>query len=100
MRTLNDSRNARLLTLASICFAILIASIASLLASGSAHTEMNREENKVLVGAAAFGDWHNDAPGVRRLITAQDLPGITKDGPDYAEIVPRPSGALPRVPEG
>ena len=90
----------RLLTLASICFAILIAGIASLLASGSAHTEMNREENKVLVGAAAFGDWHNDAPGVRRLITAKDLPGITKDGPDYAEIVPRPSGTMPRVPEG
>jgi glucose/arabinose dehydrogenase len=89
-----------LLTLASVCSAILLAGIASFFASGSARTEMNREDNKVLVGAAAFGDWHNDAPGIRRLITAQGLPEIGKDGPDYAEIVPRPAGAMPRVPDG
>jgi len=89
-----------LLTLASVCSAILLVGVASFFASGNARTEMNYEDNKVLVGAAAFGDWHNDAPGIRRLITARDLPEIGKDGPDYAEIVPRPAGAMPRVPDG
>ena len=28
----------------------------------------------VLEGAAAFGDWHGDHPGVRRIIRPQDLP--------------------------
>ena len=61
---------------------------------------MGQEANKVLVGAAAFGDWHNDAPGVRRLITAQNLPEIGKEEPSFAEVVPMPVGARPRVPEG
>src|SRR5215469_9576358 len=39
-------------------------------------------------------------PGIRRLITVRDLPEIGKDGPDYAEIVPRPAGAMPQVPDG
>lgn len=89
-----------LLTLASACSAILLVGVASFFASGIVRTEMNYEDNQVLVGDAAFGDWHNDAPGIRRLITAQDLPDIGKDAPDYAEIVPRPLGAMPRVPDG
>lgn len=28
----------------------------------------------VRVGSAAYGDWHTDAPGVMRKITAADLP--------------------------
>ena len=48
---------------------------------------MAQEANKVLVGAAAFGDWHNDAPGVRRLIAAQDLPEIGKKELSFAEVV-------------
>jgi len=32
------------------------------------------EEPRVLTGAAAFGDWRTDAPGVRRKITEADLP--------------------------
>jgi hypothetical protein len=89
-----------LLTPGSVLSALLIGGIVVLLAGQSAYTQVGQETNKVLVGAAAFGDWHNDAPGVRRLITAQDLPGITKDGPDFAEILPRPPEAMPRVPEG
>jgi len=37
--------------------------------------------------------------GVRRLITAQDLPEIGKEEPSFAEVVPMPVGARPRVPE-
>jgi glucose/arabinose dehydrogenase len=89
-----------LLTPGSVLSAILIGGIVVLLAGQSAYTQVGQEANKVLVGAAAFGDWHNDAPGVRRLITAQDLPEIGKEEPSFAEVVPMPVGARPRVPEG
>ncbi len=50
---------------------------------------------QVLTGAAAYGDWHADAPGVRRKITAADLPppyatGSVREG---AHIVEQPAGA-------
>ena len=89
-----------LLTPGSVLSAILIGGIVVLLAGQSAYTQVGQEANKVLVGATAFGDWHNDAPGVRRLITAQDLPEIGKEEPSFAEVVPMPVGARPRVPEG
>ena len=34
----------------------------------------------LLEGTAAFGDWHTDRPGTRRLIRPQDLPA-----PDMAQ---------------
>lgn len=85
-----------LLTSESVLLAILIGGIVV----QSAYTQVGQEANKVLVGAAAFGDWHNDAPGVRRRITAQDLPEIGQGEPSIAEVVPMPVGARPRVPEG
>jgi len=36
----------------------------------------------LLEGTAAFGDWHVDRPGTRRLIKPQDLPA-----PDLAKSV-------------
>jgi hypothetical protein len=75
-----------LLTPGSVLSAILIGGIVVLLAGHSAYTQVGQEANKVLVGAAAFGDWHNDAPGVRRLITAQDLPEIGKEEPSFASL--------------
>lgn len=61
----------------------------------------------VRTGAAAFGDWQSDAPGVRRLIRAADMPppekGTDKETPNVQNrprVVPPPSGAMPKVPEG
>jgi glucose/arabinose dehydrogenase len=53
-------------------------------------------------GAAAFGDWHDDAPGVVRHITPDALPepyasGSASQGPS---VIARPAGALPHVPPG
>jgi redox-sensitive bicupin YhaK (pirin superfamily) len=31
---------------------------------------------QVLIGEAAIGSWHDDKPGVRRLLTPQDLPAV------------------------
>jgi glucose/arabinose dehydrogenase len=57
---------------------------------------------QTLTGAAAYGDWRADAPGVRRKITAADLPppfatGSVREG---ARIVAQPGGAQLSVPPG
>jgi glucose/arabinose dehydrogenase/cytochrome c2 len=56
----------------------------------------------VLTGAAAFGDWRSDAPGVRRLIRVEDLPQpfATGSANNSPRVVPRPSDVRPRAPEG
>ncbi len=53
-------------------------------------------------GAAAYGDWHGDAPGVVRHITPADLPApsATASASRGPRTVPRPSGAMPTVPAG
>jgi glucose/arabinose dehydrogenase/cytochrome c2 len=53
-------------------------------------------------GAAAFGDFRGDGPGVRRHFTIADLPPpfatpSARNGPD---VVPPPPGAQPYVPPG
>lgn len=58
------------------------------------------DTSRVLRGAEAFGDWRKDAPGVRRLIRAEDAPPITESLQNEVAVVPQPAGALPRVPDG
>jgi glucose/arabinose dehydrogenase len=55
-----------------------------------------------LEGAASFGDWRADAPGVRRHITPADLPKpyATASSASPARVVAPPAGATPRAPEG
>ena len=59
-------------------------------------------QSKPLTGAAAFGDWHADKPGVSRLIRPADLPkpGATPSSANGPHIVRRPPSPLPRVPAG
>lgn len=56
----------------------------------------------MLTGAAAFGDWTRDAPGVWRRIRPADLPPphATRSAVNGARVVQRPAGALPKVPPG
>lgn len=53
-------------------------------------------------GVKAFGDWRDDAPGVRRKITVADLPRpfATISHATAPDIVPRPAGAGLKVPPG
>jgi glucose/arabinose dehydrogenase len=56
----------------------------------------------VLTGQGALGDWTSDAPGIRRRITAADLPrpyatGSVNNGP---RVVKRPENAWPKAPPG
>src|ERR1700716_3851054 len=59
-----------------------------------------RAFGQVLTGAAAFGSWQDDKPGVRRLIRPQDLPPISKSANGPVQVVPMPAGARPQVPPG
>jgi glucose/arabinose dehydrogenase len=59
--------------------------------------------NELLKGEAAVtSDWTSDAPGVRRLITVNDLPkpNATKSASRFSRVVPRPENAWPKVPPG
>jgi glucose/arabinose dehydrogenase len=59
-------------------------------------------EQKLRTGRAAFGDWTEDAPGVRRKITVVDLPppNNTRSADNGPDIVSRPTGAQLHVPSG
>ena len=55
---------------------------------------------QTLRGQAAFGSWQDDKPGVRRLLTPQDLPPVSTPTYGLAQVVPMPAGARPQVPAG
>ncbi len=56
----------------------------------------------VLTGAAAFGSWHDDAPGKRRHISADALPPpyASPSAGNTVRVVRAPAGAQLKVPGG
>ncbi len=80
----------------------IAAVLASTLAAGAPSQDAPAAAPAVLTGRAAMGDWTTDAPGVRRKLTVDDLPApyATPSVDNGAPLVRRPSGALPRVPDG
>jgi glucose/arabinose dehydrogenase len=54
----------------------------------------------VLTGAAAWGDWTSDAPGVTRKITLDTLPEPTKPSVGLPAVVTKPADAKLSVPAG
>jgi glucose/arabinose dehydrogenase len=59
-------------------------------------------DDAVRTGAAAFGDWRTDAPGVRRLITPADLPApyATPSTANMSEREARTEADVPKAPPG
>ena len=59
-------------------------------------------DEPVRTGAAAFGDWRTDAPGVRRLITPADLPApfATSSTANMPRDEARTGGEIPKAPSG
>ncbi len=57
---------------------------------------------EIRTGAAALGDWREDAPGVQRRITVADLPApyATESANESPRLVPRPADAWPKAPAG
>jgi glucose/arabinose dehydrogenase len=67
-----------------------------------AQTGAQSKTTNVLTGQDALGDWTTDAPGARRRITIEDLakPFDTPSANNFPRVARRPSGAMPRAPEG
>jgi glucose/arabinose dehydrogenase len=59
-------------------------------------------DEAVRMGAAAFGDWRTDAPGVRRLITPADLPApyATPSTANMSQRAARTDAEIPKAPLG
>jgi len=58
--------------------------------------------DSILTGQAAYGDYTKDAPGVWRRFTPGDMPKAyaTQSARNVSTLIPRPEGALPKVPPG
>ncbi|WP_158814037.1 sorbosone dehydrogenase family protein [Methylocapsa sp. S129] len=71
-------------------------------ASSGAPRPALAENGAALVGAAAYGDWRSDAPGVRRKLTPADMPAPMASRPaaNPSRVVVQPAGATPKVPPG
>jgi glucose/arabinose dehydrogenase len=69
-------------------------------ASTSAASWTTAEE--IRTGQAAFGDWRQDAPGVKRHIRLEDMPppGMQESAENPPDKTARKPDAKPRVPEG
>jgi glucose/arabinose dehydrogenase len=79
-----------------ILLSALLASLASLA------TPAHAQSGQVVTGQAAFADWNQQQPGVRRKITVADLP---EPRPDEAvnngpHLVAKPANAWPVAPPG
>jgi glucose/arabinose dehydrogenase len=71
-------------------------------ATTSAPTPAFPDSGGTLLGAAAYGDWRTDAPGVLRKLTPADMPAPLASPPaaNHSKTVARPDGAMPKVPPG
>jgi glucose/arabinose dehydrogenase len=73
---------------------------AAIAASCLAVCSCERAVGQELQRTSAMGSWRDDKPGVRRLLTPQDLPAIAKPTYGLAEVVAMPAGARPQLPDG
>ena len=67
------SWGCRLGDMQSVAMAIAV----TLFTSGVLSAQTRGDGMQVLTGSAAFGDWRQDKPGVKRLLTPHDLPAIS-----------------------
>jgi glucose/arabinose dehydrogenase len=72
------------------------------LAAGFLAAQQSGGGNTVLTGPAAFGDWRQDRPGLRRLLRPEDLPAPStpQSAANFSRTVPMPAEARPNVPPG
>ena len=63
---------------------------------------VHAQSGQVVTGQAAFADWNQQQPGVRRKITVADLPEPKPDESvqNQPHVIPRPANAWPIAPAG
>jgi len=78
---------------------LTLTMLAAIGLAGAAH---GQSSDSVRTGAAAFGDWRQDAPGVQRLIRPADMPAphATPTASAGPRRVARPDGAKLAAPDG
>jgi glucose/arabinose dehydrogenase len=78
-----------------LAFVVSIAFVLNVAVALAADQEPRR-------GKAAFGDWSQDEPGVRRLIKPGDLPApaVEESAENKPETIAMPEGAKPEVADG
>jgi glucose/arabinose dehydrogenase len=81
---------------------LVIAALAAVIALTASASAQYPAAGKVLTGQAAFGDWRADAPGVRRHISANDLPApfASASTRNKVEAVPQHSEGRLEAPPG
>lgn len=114
MNQQNSTGGASLFSLLAASLTLAVAVFASGCGRDSANEQMTNARTtplpqssrpaseELLTGEAANGDWTTDAPGVRRKITAADMPApfateSVKNQPSKVSPLP---GAMPQVPPG
>lgn len=86
----------------SLSVAAAIATFAAVALLASPLLAEGPTSGPVITGKAAFTDYTQEKPGVRRKITLADLPQpyATKGVDNGAQMVKRPDGAWPQAPAG
>jgi glucose/arabinose dehydrogenase len=82
--------------------ATIVAATVTVFILGFGQPVLAQTGGTTLRGAAAFGDWHTDSPGTRRLITPADLPAPApaESARNKVRTVARTETQKPRVPKG
>ncbi len=82
-------------------FAVSSALLLPLLTTPAASAQSDSKP-AVVTGQAAFADWNQQQPGIRRKITPADLPepNPAEAVDNTAHVIPRPADAWPLAPAG
>ncbi len=84
-------------------YRLALSLVVTLLGAPTARADAGRgEPEPVLTGQQAYGDWRDDAPGRRRLLTPQDMPApfASASASNTPSVVAPAGGLLPKVPVG
>ena len=94
--------SSRPLRIALLCLAPMTFAAPPCFGAASAAAADNAPQKSTLTGQAAFTDYLHEAPGIRRKVTAADLPAPApaESVDNGAHMVPRPDGIWPVAPKG
>jgi glucose/arabinose dehydrogenase len=86
----------------AIALSLLLTATLPALTDAVAQDAETASPAALLIGKAAYGDWRDDAPGVRRRLSADRLPDpyASRSSSNSPAVVEAPLNAIPKVPPG